>query len=76
FIDVTASQMLDELSDDLHHRNVQLLIARDTGQVRDVLRDVVVDHPALDHRYPTVQDAVDAANGAKHPATAASHATQ
>ena len=76
FIDVTASQMLDELSDDLHHRNVQLLIARDTGQVRDILRHVVVDHPALDHVYPTVQDAVDAANGAQHPATAASHSTR
>lgn len=64
FIDVTASQMLADLSDELHHQNVQLLIARDIGQVRDILRRVVEDHPTLGRVYPTVQAAVDAANSA------------
>jgi len=62
FIDVTASKMLEELSDELHHRNVQLLIARDIGQVRDILRHVA-DKQTLDRVYPTVQAAVDAADG-------------
>ncbi len=60
FIDVTAARMLGELVDELHHRDVQLLIARDTGQVRDVMRHVI-DNPALEHAYPTTQAAVDAA---------------
>jgi sulfate permease, SulP family len=60
FIDVTAARMLGELVDELHHRDVQLLIARDTGQVRDVIR-YVIDNPALEPAYPTTQAAVDAA---------------
>ena len=76
FIDVTASQMLEELSDELHHHNVQLLIARDTGQVHDILNHVVEDHPTLDHVYPTVHDAVEAADGAQHASTAVAHATE
>jgi SulP family sulfate permease len=60
FIDVTASRMLDDLSDDLRHRDVELLVARDIGQVRDVLSHVV-DNPALQRVYPTVRAAVDAA---------------
>ena len=61
FIDVTASRMLADLIDELHHQHVELLIARDIGQVRDVLRHVV-DNPALQHVYPTVQAAVDTVN--------------
>jgi MFS superfamily sulfate permease-like transporter len=38
FVDITASQMLDELREDLSGRGVTLLLARDVGQVRDVLR--------------------------------------
>jgi sulfate permease, SulP family len=59
FIDVTASDMLADLTDELHHHGVHLVIARDVGQVRDVLRHVV-DHPALQQVYPTVQAALDA----------------
>ncbi|MFZ0043666.1 MAG: SulP family inorganic anion transporter [Solirubrobacteraceae bacterium] len=66
FIDVTASSMLRDLSDELRHQDVKLLIARDIGQVRDMLRHVV-DDPALDEVYPTVQAAVDAAEDTRHP---------
>ncbi|MGZ6869721.1 MAG: SulP family inorganic anion transporter [Frankiaceae bacterium] len=60
FIDVTSSRMLGELADELEHQDVRLLIARDIGQVRDILRHVI-DNPALARVYPTVQAAVDAA---------------
>jgi SulP family sulfate permease len=63
FIDVTSAQMLADLAENLRARNIRLLIARDIGQVRDVLQRVV-DDPALTHIYPTIQAAVDAA----HPA--------
>jgi SulP family sulfate permease len=62
FIDVTASQMLADLGEELAQRGTQLVIARDVGQVRDVLRHVV-DSPALERVYPTVTAAVDAVTG-------------
>ena len=46
--------MLGELHDDLARRNVQLLMARDVGDVRDVLRTADGD-PSLRHVYPTVR---------------------
>jgi sulfate permease, SulP family len=61
FVDVSAARMLADLGDQLRQRDVRLLIARDIGQVRDVLRRVV-DDPTLTHVYPSIQDAVDAAN--------------
>ncbi len=64
FIDVTASRMLADLSDELQHQGIQLMIARDIGQVRDVMRHVV-DTPALTTVYPTVQAAIDAAQRAR-----------
>ena len=61
FIDVTASRMLADLTDELNHRGVQLLIAREIGQVIDVVSHVV-DDAVLANVYPTVQAAVDAVN--------------
>jgi sulfate permease, SulP family len=60
FVDVSAARMLADLAGQLRERDVRLLLARDIGQVRDVLRQVV-DDPALIDVYPTVQSAVDAA---------------
>jgi sulfate permease, SulP family len=57
FIDVTASRMLADLTDELHDRDVRLLIAREIGQVR---RKPCRRHPVLTNIYPTVQAAVDA----------------
>jgi sulfate permease, SulP family len=59
-IDVTAAQMLATLAEDLAQREVRLLLARDIGQVRDILRSVI-ENTAITHFYPTVQAAVAAA---------------
>jgi len=61
YIDVTASRMLADLTEELNHRGVQLFIAREIGQVRDVVSHVI-DEAILANVYPTVQAAVDAAN--------------
>jgi SulP family sulfate permease len=59
YVDVTAARMLTLLSSDLQQQGVRLVVARDVGQVRDVLRRAVGDRP-LPAAYPTVQDAVQA----------------
>jgi SulP family sulfate permease len=71
FVDVTAARMLDELTADLHHRGVRLVIARDVGQVRDVLAQS--GGAAAPEYFPSVRAAVDAvradpANQAGDPA--------
>jgi len=38
YVDVGVVRMLDGLAEGLEPRGVQLLLARDVGQVRDVLR--------------------------------------
>ncbi|HTS72655.1 MAG TPA: SulP family inorganic anion transporter, partial [Gaiellaceae bacterium] len=62
FIDVTAAQMLAAVAEDLERDGIQLLLARDVGQVRDILKrqEKGRQFPTI-HAYPTVQDAVDAA---------------
>jgi SulP family sulfate permease len=59
YVDVTAARMLVQLDDELARRGVRLIMARDIGQVRDVLRRTEEDGPLL-AAYPTVQQAVDA----------------
>jgi high affinity sulfate transporter 1 len=61
FIDVTSARMLADLAEDLRRRDIELLIARDVGQVRDILSHITTD-PALTRVYPTIQAAVEAAN--------------
>jgi len=60
FIDVTAAQMLEGLAEDLRRDGIQLILARDVGQVRDVLRRQEADHPIEIQTYPTVEAAVTA----------------
>jgi sulfate permease, SulP family len=61
FVDVSAARMLEELAEDLRRDGVALVIARDIGQVRDVLRRAGADAPLVQvHR--TIEDAVDAAS--------------
>ena len=57
FIDVTAAQVLDQVARELRADGVRLVIARDIGQVRDVLHTAPGDS-ILDASYPTVDEAV------------------
>ena len=63
FVDVTAAKMLEELADTLRRRDVALFVARDVGQVRDLLGHAT-DDAALKRVYTSVQAAVDAATAA------------
>ena len=66
FVDVTAARMLDELHKDLKGRGIALLLARDVGQVRDVLRRSRPDGGTGRGRvYATVEEAVKAASHAE-----------
>jgi high affinity sulfate transporter 1 len=57
FVDVTAARMLSELADDLARADVTVAMAKDIGQVRDVLtRSGAMQDLRM---YPTVQAAVD-----------------
>jgi SulP family sulfate permease len=60
FVDVTAAKMLVELADDLERDGVRFYIAREIGQVRDVLRSAD-DAKHLARVFPTVDAAVQAA---------------
>jgi anti-anti-sigma factor len=57
FIDVTAAQVLDRVARELRADGVRLVIARNIGQVRDVL-DTAPGDSILDASYPTVDEAV------------------
>ena len=59
YIDVTAARMLVLLDDELQRRGVRLVIARDIGQVRDVIGRTEREG-ALLTAYPTVHQALDA----------------
>lgn len=58
FVDVTAARMLATVEGDLRRRGVRLPVARDIGQVRDVLGRAL-DDSVLTRVYPSVQAAVD-----------------
>lgn len=59
FIDVTAARTLERLAEDLQAEGVQLVLARETGQVRDVLRQSAAGETPLEV-YPSVREAVEA----------------
>jgi sulfate permease, SulP family len=58
-IDLTAVRALDQLADDLERRGVRFAIARDVGQVRDILTEAA-EPTTRDRLYPTVRAAVAA----------------
>ena len=57
FIDVTAAQILDQLAGELQADGIRLVIARNIGQVRDVVGTTLGDS-IIDTAYPTVDEAV------------------
>ena len=61
FIDVTAAQALEELTQELARDGKRLLLARDIGPVRDVLRRTTPEASDLDNVYRTVEEAVEQA---------------
>jgi SulP family sulfate permease len=56
FVDVTAGRMLDELTAHLHDQGVRLVVAREVGQVRDVL--ATAGSVAAPEYVPSVRAAV------------------
>jgi high affinity sulfate transporter 1 len=66
-IDVTGADALAHLADRLQAARVRLVVAREIGQVRDVLSVAEPDRRALE-LYPTVHTAVIACSG--HPQSA------
>jgi sulfate permease, SulP family len=69
FVDVTAAAMLTALTRDLARQDATLFLARDIGQVRDVLRRAGSD--ALTHApYPDIDAAVAAATTTASPRAA------
>jgi sulfate permease, SulP family len=65
FVDVTASRMLEELGASLSVRGIALFLARDVGQVRDVLRHSRPDNSTGEgHIFATVEEAVEVASQA------------
>jgi len=65
-IDVTAAKMLVELADDLDRRGIRLLLARDIGQVRDLL-EAAGAGSLVAQTYPTVEQAVAASERDQGP---------
>jgi sulfate permease, SulP family len=59
YVDVTAARMLLQLGLDLEREDVRLVMARDIGQVRDVLRRTEEERLPLS-AYPTVREAIAA----------------
>jgi SulP family sulfate permease len=67
YIDVSGVRMLMALADDVQRAGSRLLLARDIGQVRDVMRRAGADA----HVYPTVDAAIEAARSSPDPPTSA-----
>jgi MFS superfamily sulfate permease-like transporter len=63
-VDVTATEMLAQLARDLDRDGIALFVARDIGQVRDVIRTESTDQ-VVNNIYPTVDAAVSVAR--EHP---------
>ena len=62
FVGVTAAEMLTRRRDELASQGVTLLLARDVGQLRDVLRQSDTTDAAGPRRvFATVEEAVEAA---------------
>ena len=59
FVDISAARMLVAAREELRSHGVPLVLARDVGQVRDVLGCITDDDDAI-ASYPTIDAAVKA----------------
>jgi sulfate permease, SulP family len=71
YIDVTAATMLGELVNDLERDGIRLVLARDIGQVRDLLG--VSEADGVLRAYPTIEDAVAALHSDRRGRPAREH---
>ena len=71
FVDITAARMLVATHDELGANGVRLMLARDVGQVRDVLGCITQDAD-LTTTYPTIAAALNAIGG-EHPSASPAH---
>jgi high affinity sulfate transporter 1 len=62
FVDITAARILAAARDELRADGIPLVLARDVGQVRDVLGAVAGDEDPI-VSYPTIETAIDAITG-------------
>jgi SulP family sulfate permease len=62
---VSAVRMLAEVREDLERIGVRLVLARDIGGIRDIMRRELGPH-ALRDVYPTVRAALDALQAAQN----------
>lgn len=67
FIDVTATEMLTQLAQELDRTSVSLSIANPIGQTRDVLRRAAHESASPIQIYPTIDEAVAAAAATGSP---------
>ena len=65
FIDVTATEMLTQLAQELARTDVSLSIANPIGQTRDVLRRAAHESASPIRIYPTIDEAVAAATATR-----------
>lgn len=65
FVDVTAARMLIAAREELRSHGIPLVLARDIGQVRDVLGCITDDGDPI-ASYPTIDAAVKALKDAMH----------
>jgi len=61
FVDVTAAQMLRALREQLESQGVGLYMAKDIGQVRDMIAQADPDDPLVHHLLPRIREAINAA---------------
>jgi MFS superfamily sulfate permease-like transporter len=67
FIDVTATEMLTQLAQELARIDVSLSIANPIGQTRDVLRRAAHESASPIQIYRTIDEAIAAAPTARTP---------
>jgi MFS superfamily sulfate permease-like transporter len=74
YIDVTAADMLEALAEDLDRDGVRLVLARDIGTSRDVLRERGDDrvllgvHPTVGQAIAAIEDGFSAEDDRRPPA--------